>query len=44
MTPPPSASANYDAGYQYAPEDIHAMMAEVTALAIGIGAILLDLD
>ena len=31
MTPPPSASANYDAGYQYAPEDIHAMMAEVTA-------------
>ena len=31
MTPPPSATANYDAGYQYAPEDIHAMMAEVTA-------------
>jgi len=31
MTPPPSATADYDAGYQYAPEDIHAMMAEVTA-------------
>ncbi len=31
MTPPPSANADYDAGYQYAPEDIHAMMAEVTA-------------
>ena len=31
MTPPPSATANYDASYQYAPEDIHAMMAEVTA-------------
>jgi len=31
MTPPPSATADYDASYQYAPEDIHAMMAEVTA-------------
>ncbi len=31
MTPPPSATTNYDASYQYAPEDIHAMMAEVTA-------------
>jgi len=31
MTPPPSATAEYDSGYQYAPEDIHAMMAEVTA-------------
>jgi S-DNA-T family DNA segregation ATPase FtsK/SpoIIIE len=31
MTPPPSATADYDADYQYAPEDIHAMMAEVTA-------------
>ena len=31
MTPPPSATADYDASYEYAPEDIHAMMAEVTA-------------
>ena len=31
MTPPPSATTDYDASYQYAPEDIHAMMAEVTA-------------
>ena len=31
MTPPPSATADLNAGYQYAPEDIHAMMAEVTA-------------
>jgi len=31
MTPPPSATADYDTGYQYSPEDIHAMMAEVTA-------------
>ena len=31
MTPPPSATADPNAGYQYAPEDIHAMMAEVTA-------------
>ena len=31
MTPPPSAAANTNSGYQYAPEDIHAMMAEVTA-------------
>ncbi len=30
MTPPPSATADYDASYEYAPEDIHAMMAEVT--------------
>ena len=31
MTPPPSATADFNSGYQYAPEDIHAMMAEVTA-------------
>jgi len=31
MTPPPSATADPRSGYQYAPEDIHAMMAEVTA-------------
>ena len=31
MTPPPSATADLNSGYQYAPEDIHAMMAEVTA-------------
>ena len=31
MTPPPSATTNYDASYEYAPEDVHAMMAEVTA-------------
>jgi len=31
MTPPPSATAEHPSGYQYAPEDIHAMMAEVTA-------------
>ena len=31
MPPPPSATADYNADYAYAPEDIHAMMAEVTA-------------
>jgi len=31
MTPPPSATADPNSGYQYAPEDIHAMMAEVAA-------------
>ena len=31
MSPPPSATGNPNSGYQYAPEDIHAMMAEVTA-------------
>jgi len=31
MTPPPSATVDHNSGYQYAPEDIHAMMAEVTA-------------
>ena len=31
MNPPPSATAEYDASYEYAPEDVHAMMAEVTA-------------
>jgi S-DNA-T family DNA segregation ATPase FtsK/SpoIIIE len=31
MSPPPAATAEYDAPYAYAPEDIHAMMAEVTA-------------
>ena len=31
MTPPPSATADLNSEYHYAPEDIHAMMAEVTA-------------
>ena len=32
MTPPPSATASYEGEYAYAPEDIHAMMQEVTAM------------
>ena len=32
MTPPPSSTASYDANYAYAPEDIHAMMEEVSAM------------
>jgi len=35
MTPPPSATADYDPGYQYAPEDIHGLFGRYLCVSSG---------